>query len=49
MWLCANEKQGNLEFISEENQLVREKFLFMRDLYQETLQDKKRYKNKSWQ
>lgn len=34
----------NLEFISEENQLVREKFLFMRDLYQETLQDKKRYK-----
>ena len=34
----------NLEFISEENQLIREKFLFMRDLYQETLQDKKRYK-----
>ena len=34
----------NLEFISEENQLIREKFLFMRDLYQATLQDKKRYK-----
>ena len=38
----------NLEFISEENQLIREKFLFMRDLYQATLQDKKRYKNKFW-
>lgn len=34
----------NLEFVSEENQLIREKFIFMRDLYQETLQDKKRYK-----
>ena len=32
----------NLEFISEENQLIREKFLFMRDLYQATLQDKKK-------
>lgn len=34
----------NLEFISEEKQLIREKFLFMRDLYQETFQDKRRYK-----
>ena len=34
----------NLEFVSEENQLIREKFIFMRDLYQETLLDKKRYK-----
>ena len=40
----------NLEFISEENQLIREKFLFMRDLYQATLQDKKKIqKNKFWQ
>lgn len=38
----------NLEFISEKNQLIREKFLFMRDLYQETLQEKKDTKNKSW-
>ena len=34
----------NIEFVAEENQLIRDKFLFMRDLYQDTLQDKKRYK-----
>ncbi len=39
----------NLEFISEENQLIREKFLFMRDLYQATLQDKKIQKTNSGQ
>ncbi len=38
----------NLEFISEENKLIQEKFLFMRDMYQETLRTRKRTKNKFW-
>ena len=34
----------NTEFVAEENKLIQEKFLFMRELYQETLQDKRMYK-----
>lgn len=34
----------NTEFVMGENKLIQEKFLFMRQLYQETLQDKRMYK-----
>ena len=34
----------NTEFVSSENRLLEEKFLFAREMYQETLDDKKMYK-----
>lgn len=36
--------QENMKFVKRENELVQEKFFFMRDLYQDTLQDKRKYK-----
>lgn len=34
----------NIEFVTEENKLIQEKFLFMRDMYQDSLYDKRAYK-----
>ena len=44
MWLCANEKQGKSGIYIRGESADPGKILFMRDLYQATLQDKKRYK-----
>ena len=45
--ICGYVRMKNREndaFVRSENRLMEEKFLFMRDLYQETLQDKRMYK-----
>ena len=34
----------NIEFVTDENKLIQEKFLFMRDMYQDSLYDKRTYK-----
>lgn len=34
----------NIEFVTDENKLIQEKFLFMRDMYQDSLYDKRAYK-----
>ena len=34
----------NVEFVTKENELLTEKFLFMQETYQETLEDKRQYK-----
>ena len=34
----------NIEFVTDENKLTQEKFLFMRDMYQDSLYDKRTYK-----
>ena len=31
----------NIEFVTDENKLIQEKFLFMRDMYQDSLYDKR--------
>lgn len=36
--------KNNVQFIKEENDLLQEKFLFTREMYQETIEDKKLYK-----
>ena len=36
--------RDNIQFMKEENKLILDKFLFMREMYQETLQDKRQYK-----
>ena len=36
--------QDNVKFVKRENALIQEKFLFMKDLYQDTLKDKRKYK-----
>lgn len=36
--------EEDIEFVTKENSLLQEKFFFMQELYQETLQDKKQYK-----
>ena len=36
-------KKG-VEFVTKENRLIKEKFFFMQEMYQETLQDKRQYK-----
>lgn len=34
----------NIEFVTDENKLIQEKFLFMRDMYQDSIYDKRTYK-----
>lgn len=34
----------NIEFVTDENKLIQEKFLFMRDMYQDSLYNKRTYK-----
>jgi len=34
----------DIEFVTKENRLIKEKFFFMQEMYQETLQDKRQYK-----
>lgn len=34
----------NIEFVTDENKLIQEKFFFMRDMYQDSLYDKRMYK-----
>ena len=34
----------NIEFVTDENKLIQEKFLFMRDMYQDSLYDKRTFK-----
>lgn len=36
--------RDNIQFMKEENKLILDKFLFMREMYQETLSDKRQYK-----
>lgn len=36
--------QESIKFVKRENELIQEKFFFMKDLYQDTLQDKRKYK-----
>ena len=36
----------NIKFMKDENKLVLDKFLFMREMYQEALRDKRQYKNR---
>ena len=36
--------KDNVQFIKEENNLLQEKFLFTREMYQETIEDKNLYK-----
>ena len=36
--------RDNIQFMKEENKLILDKFLFMREMYQETLYDKRQYK-----
>ena len=36
--------KNNVQFIKEENDLLQEKFLFTREMYQETIEDKNLYK-----
>lgn len=36
--------RDNTQFVKEENELIQEKFLFTREMYQETLEDKNLYK-----
>ena len=31
----------NIEFVTDENKLIQEKFLFMRDMYQDSIYDKR--------
>lgn len=36
--------RDNIQFVKEENELIQEKFLFTREMYQETVEDKNLYK-----